>query len=131
MPSTNRNAWFTPCVRLVKWATIYYKSHDFHKWIWEGAKIYWHVHDWSWSSFGSSGSDLLTFFKNFISNIFTYEYIPKMSSTMISTLPFYPILIPNTSPGVLLCDKNIYTWWFYGASKKFKNLMISKKLLKL
>ena len=22
MPSTNRNAWFTPCVRTVKWATI-------------------------------------------------------------------------------------------------------------
>ena len=29
MPSTNRNAWFTPCVRLVKWATIYYKSHEY------------------------------------------------------------------------------------------------------
>ena len=27
MPSTNRNAWFTPCVRMVKWATIYYKNH--------------------------------------------------------------------------------------------------------
>ena len=27
MPSTNRNAWFTPCVRIVKWATIYYKNH--------------------------------------------------------------------------------------------------------
>ena len=28
MPSTNRNAWFSPCVRIVKWATIYYKNHD-------------------------------------------------------------------------------------------------------
>ena len=27
MPSTNRTAWFTPCVRIVKWATIYYKNH--------------------------------------------------------------------------------------------------------
>ena len=27
MPSTNRNAWFTPCVRIVKWATIYCKNH--------------------------------------------------------------------------------------------------------
>ena len=27
MPSTNRNAWITPCVRIVKWATIYYKNH--------------------------------------------------------------------------------------------------------
>ena len=28
IPSTNRNAWFTPCVRIVKWATIKYKNHD-------------------------------------------------------------------------------------------------------
>ena len=28
MPSTNRNAWFTPCVRIVNWATIYYKNHE-------------------------------------------------------------------------------------------------------
>ena len=28
MPSTNRNAWFTLCVRIVKWATIYYKNHE-------------------------------------------------------------------------------------------------------
>ena len=27
MPSTNRKAWFTPCVRIVKWATIYYQNH--------------------------------------------------------------------------------------------------------
>ena len=24
----NRKAWFTPCVRIVKWATIYYKNHE-------------------------------------------------------------------------------------------------------
>ena len=29
MPSTNLNAWFTPCVRIVKWATILSKNHDF------------------------------------------------------------------------------------------------------
>ena len=28
MPSTYRNALFTPFVRIVKWATIYYKNHD-------------------------------------------------------------------------------------------------------
>ena len=28
LPSTNRNAWFTPCVRIVKWATIYYKNYE-------------------------------------------------------------------------------------------------------
>ena len=28
MPWTNRKAWFTPCVRIVKWATICYKNHD-------------------------------------------------------------------------------------------------------
>ena len=27
MPWTNRKAWFTPCVRIGKWATIYYKNH--------------------------------------------------------------------------------------------------------
>ena len=27
MPSTNRNAWFTPCVRIGKWATLYNKNH--------------------------------------------------------------------------------------------------------
>ena len=27
MPSTNRDACFTPCVRIGKWATIYYKNH--------------------------------------------------------------------------------------------------------
>ena len=26
MPSTNRNAWYAPCVRIVKWATILYKN---------------------------------------------------------------------------------------------------------
>ena len=26
MPSTNRNSWFTPHVRIVKWATIWYKT---------------------------------------------------------------------------------------------------------
>ena len=30
IPSTNRFAWFTPCVRIVKWATIYYKNHGIH-----------------------------------------------------------------------------------------------------
>ena len=31
MPSTDRTAWFTPCVRMVKWAAIYYKNHDFYR----------------------------------------------------------------------------------------------------
>ena len=29
MPWTNRKAWCTPCVRIEKWATIYYENHGF------------------------------------------------------------------------------------------------------
>ena len=37
MPSTNRNVWFTPSVRIVKWATIYYRNHD------EGGRLYLYI----------------------------------------------------------------------------------------
>ena len=32
MPSTYRNSWFTPNVRIVKWANIWYKHHGLVKW---------------------------------------------------------------------------------------------------
>ena len=34
MPSSNRNSWFTPYVRIVKWATISYKNHGLNGPVW-------------------------------------------------------------------------------------------------
>ena len=36
MPSTNRNSWFTPYARIVRWATILYKNHGFSSGIKDG-----------------------------------------------------------------------------------------------
>ena len=87
MPSTNRNAWFTPRVRIVIWATIYYKNHGFIR------------------DFGSGCSDRIQIRPCVING---YEFVKNRVRIYIRNPLHFPLHCTNFGSGC--SDPNVQIW---------------------